>query len=594
MNVKDFANKNDLILDIAENKNRIHIFKFVIPKDKRGQGLGSEVMRKLVDEADQLGKTITLSPSTHFGATSVGRLIKFYKKFNFVENKGKHKDFTISDAMYRLPSKDKDINHVKKLSNLFLNISNTDFNLDNIKIKENKVIQNLLKLAQEFEEKLKSNKKSINEVEEYLGDEWTLSDSVIEFLENNGDVNSKDIDKLLNVYSLKDENYSILLSFINGDDVDNYKKYIKSFKKLYGTSYVDQLLGRIEDLKEDELDESSHFENINNIDELIEIANNVSKSFIASRNATYQLIHIALDEQTIPEILNEILDKVKDWRIPEYIALNSNSTPDILNKIIDRTDDIDVLKAVIENPNITPDLLEKAIYNARDQKKLLLDQAKNRKNPKISEMLEEYRNVEKLRGHTFNSQKNIDKLADKFYKLAHSKKILYIVHPDSIIEQEVNIRYVKPFLDRLMNAINTFDGEVIVSRLSRGGWMYESLKEDLDEAIGTPKEKFYRERFEGGEYIKKFMKEIKGKAKIILDDSPLREELGRSAMNDSLDESYLNGNISEIILGGCFHSKYDNMCVDDTFRNLKREYGNIIKIDFGITLDAGPVNLDNY
>ena len=35
--------------------------------------------------------------------TSQARLKKFYKKFGFVENKGRNKDFEISELMYREP-----------------------------------------------------------------------------------------------------------------------------------------------------------------------------------------------------------------------------------------------------------------------------------------------------------------------------------------------------------------------------------------------------------------------------------------------------------------------------------------------------------
>jgi predicted GNAT family N-acyltransferase len=70
----------------------------------RKQGVGSEVMQQLSEFADQQGKTIALSPSTDFGASSVSRLKDFYKRFGFIENKGRNKDFSISESMYRLPS----------------------------------------------------------------------------------------------------------------------------------------------------------------------------------------------------------------------------------------------------------------------------------------------------------------------------------------------------------------------------------------------------------------------------------------------------------------------------------------------------------
>ena len=86
-----------------KKKNVLKIYKISLPKELRGQGHGSEIMDKIVDWADDLQTMIVLSPSTHFGATSVNRLRKFYKRFGFVDNKGRKKDFTISDTMYRTP-----------------------------------------------------------------------------------------------------------------------------------------------------------------------------------------------------------------------------------------------------------------------------------------------------------------------------------------------------------------------------------------------------------------------------------------------------------------------------------------------------------
>ncbi len=77
--------------------------RVVVPKESRGTGLGTAFMKALTQEADRRRLPITLSPSTDFGGSSVARLKSFYKQFGFVENKGRHKDFAISDSMYRLP-----------------------------------------------------------------------------------------------------------------------------------------------------------------------------------------------------------------------------------------------------------------------------------------------------------------------------------------------------------------------------------------------------------------------------------------------------------------------------------------------------------
>lgn len=74
-----------------------------MPKSLRGQGLGTKAMEDLVHLADAFGLRIVLSPSTDFGGTSVDRLKRFYRRFGFVSNKGRHKDWTIRDTMYRVP-----------------------------------------------------------------------------------------------------------------------------------------------------------------------------------------------------------------------------------------------------------------------------------------------------------------------------------------------------------------------------------------------------------------------------------------------------------------------------------------------------------
>jgi GNAT superfamily N-acetyltransferase len=84
----------------SEGKSAINVSKIAVPKDMREQGIGTAAMKSIIDYADATGKTITLSPSADFGG-SKPRLIKFYKGLGFVENKGKNKDFAISDSMYR-------------------------------------------------------------------------------------------------------------------------------------------------------------------------------------------------------------------------------------------------------------------------------------------------------------------------------------------------------------------------------------------------------------------------------------------------------------------------------------------------------------
>ena len=76
-----------------------------VEKANRNKGLGTAFMQDLTEFADSKGLQIRVNPSDELGATSKGRLEKFYKRFGFVENKpGKNKDYAISERFYRQPS----------------------------------------------------------------------------------------------------------------------------------------------------------------------------------------------------------------------------------------------------------------------------------------------------------------------------------------------------------------------------------------------------------------------------------------------------------------------------------------------------------
>jgi GH24 family phage-related lysozyme (muramidase)/GNAT superfamily N-acetyltransferase len=77
-----------------------------VPKDKLGNGIGSTAMQRIVDFADSYGLRTTLTTGQKdpgFGTTSATRLKSFYKRFGFVENSGRAKDFSTSDNMLRAP-----------------------------------------------------------------------------------------------------------------------------------------------------------------------------------------------------------------------------------------------------------------------------------------------------------------------------------------------------------------------------------------------------------------------------------------------------------------------------------------------------------
>ena len=82
----------------------LQISGIVVPKNKRGLGIGTEVMQTLVDFADEHGLLVTLTPSRDFGASSIDRLRRFYGQFGFVRNLGRNKDYRFYEAMIRQPN----------------------------------------------------------------------------------------------------------------------------------------------------------------------------------------------------------------------------------------------------------------------------------------------------------------------------------------------------------------------------------------------------------------------------------------------------------------------------------------------------------
>lgn len=91
-----------LKLDLLGRGQRALLSRIELPKGERQQGAGTQIMQEITAWADANGVTVSLSPSGDFGG-SKARLVGFYKRFGFVENKGKNRDFEISEAMYREP-----------------------------------------------------------------------------------------------------------------------------------------------------------------------------------------------------------------------------------------------------------------------------------------------------------------------------------------------------------------------------------------------------------------------------------------------------------------------------------------------------------
>src|SRR5690606_11764278 len=95
------------LVDLFEDSNgNIVLDMIAVPRDRQGQGVGTAAMRDLIAFADRHGRRITLKlgqRDPEFGTTSRSRLERFYRRFGFVPNKGRKKDYSISADMYRDP-----------------------------------------------------------------------------------------------------------------------------------------------------------------------------------------------------------------------------------------------------------------------------------------------------------------------------------------------------------------------------------------------------------------------------------------------------------------------------------------------------------
>jgi len=95
--MQELEDELGIVLDLWDNGDYLELGKIEVPKSKRGTGVGSEAMERIIALADAKGMDIRLTPSTDFGASSVNRLKKFYGQFGFVKNK----DLKYKDTMVR-------------------------------------------------------------------------------------------------------------------------------------------------------------------------------------------------------------------------------------------------------------------------------------------------------------------------------------------------------------------------------------------------------------------------------------------------------------------------------------------------------------
>ena len=95
---------SDLHIYLAPN-NSLYIGSIRIRPEHRKQGIGRKVIQKIKDFADVHRLVISLAPQAE--ARYKEKLDRFYKSLGFVVNKGRNRDYQLSDpfgrTMYRRP-----------------------------------------------------------------------------------------------------------------------------------------------------------------------------------------------------------------------------------------------------------------------------------------------------------------------------------------------------------------------------------------------------------------------------------------------------------------------------------------------------------
>jgi GNAT superfamily N-acetyltransferase len=77
-----------------ESADRVELQQIEVPPEHRGSGIGTEIMQELKNYARSVGKPIVLRPEPERGKKAA--LERFYKRLGFVNNAGRHKDYTLS------------------------------------------------------------------------------------------------------------------------------------------------------------------------------------------------------------------------------------------------------------------------------------------------------------------------------------------------------------------------------------------------------------------------------------------------------------------------------------------------------------------
>jgi hypothetical protein len=102
MTLDDIKNKYKDVADLVvwDGRTSVDVSKIVVNPEHRNQGIGTKIMNDVIAYANSVNKPVSLSPSKDFGG-KIGKLKQFYGGLGFKPNKGRNKDFRISNSMIR-------------------------------------------------------------------------------------------------------------------------------------------------------------------------------------------------------------------------------------------------------------------------------------------------------------------------------------------------------------------------------------------------------------------------------------------------------------------------------------------------------------
>jgi GNAT superfamily N-acetyltransferase len=97
--LQELEDEYNIELDLYDNGDYMTLSKLIVSPDDRKGGVGTEVMNKICQYADEIGRDIYLTPDASYGGTSKSRLEQFYKRFDF--KKKPRSDYKNRETMVR-------------------------------------------------------------------------------------------------------------------------------------------------------------------------------------------------------------------------------------------------------------------------------------------------------------------------------------------------------------------------------------------------------------------------------------------------------------------------------------------------------------